>query len=235
MSAQRQGTDRHGELDNLCRAAHEACYRWPATFGGFSATLTLAGPGWRVAGTMVARPPGEVLVDLPGVDQAAWVTRQLCLLVAHRWHRPYELADGRWPKAAGSCSAHPLGTLIRLVGDPHSSSYRVLDGQFSQINREMHGQRLSVLVHQRDPAPDGRSVAVAYTASYWQAATGQLLGSDAHLDRYALVEGILLPERRRVLSAQDGGLVLRELGLRDLTLLPAVGRERLLGASAVAS
>src|SRR5882672_9505101 len=142
-------------LDDLCLSAYEACYRWPASFGGFSATISLAAPGWLVAGTLVAHAPGDVVVDLPGVDQAAWATRQLCVLVAHRWHRPYEWGDGRWPKAAGSCAAHPLGPLIRLVGDPFSASYRVLDGQFSQINREMNGQRFSVVVHQRDAAPGG--------------------------------------------------------------------------------
>jgi len=238
MSGQPQETDPHGDLDDLddiCRVAYEACYRWPATFGGFSATITLAGPGWRVAGTVVARAPGDVVVDLPGVDQAAWVTRQLSVLVAHRWYRPYEWGDGRWPKVAGSSTAHPLGTLIRLAGDPYSASYRVLDGQFSQINREMYGQRFSVLVHRRDFAPDGRSVAAVYTATYWETATGRLLGSDAHLDRYAPVDGILLPRRCRVISAQDGGLVLRELRLRDLTLLPGVVGDAGVGAAAVGS
>ena len=46
-------------LDDLCRSAYEACYRWPASFGGFSATISLAGAGWQGEGTMVAEAPGE--------------------------------------------------------------------------------------------------------------------------------------------------------------------------------
>ncbi len=46
-------------LEDLCRAAYDACYRWPASFGGFSATISLAGPGWQVEGTMVAEASGE--------------------------------------------------------------------------------------------------------------------------------------------------------------------------------
>ena len=46
-------------LEDLCRAAYDACYRRPASFGGFSARISLAGPGWQVDGTMVAEAPGE--------------------------------------------------------------------------------------------------------------------------------------------------------------------------------
>lgn len=214
------------QLDELLGKAHAAAYRYPAGFGGFAATVAMAEAGWRAAGSLTARGPSQVEVALDADEhQRAWAAKELTSLVAHRWHQPYDAGDGRRPKAADAEGDHPLGRLVRLVGDPCSSSYRVLDGQVSQVDRQMGPMRFSIVIHERAPAPDRRAVPTTFTVSYWNTASGSLTCTDAYLDAYVEVDGVLLPRRRRVVTAADGGLVTRELRLSDQRLLAGAAND----------
>ena len=208
------------QLDELLGEAHASAYRLPADFPGFAATLSMAGAGWRVLGSLRATGPDrvEVAVDAPEAEQA-WAARELTSMVAHRWHQPYDAADGRRPKATDGEVDHPLGRLVRLIDDQYSSSYRVLDGHVSVVERHMGPMRFCIVVHERAPAPDRRSVPSTFTVTYWNAATGALSRTDAYRDVYSEVEGVLLPAGRRVVTASDDGLVARHLRLSDLRVL----------------
>jgi hypothetical protein len=208
------------QLDELLGEAHASAYRLPADFPGFAATLSMAGAGWRALGSLRANGPErvEVTVDAPEAERA-WAARELTSMVAHRWHQPYEACDGRLPKATDDEVDHPLGRLVRLDGDPYSSSYRVLDGHVSVVERHMGPMRFCIVVHERAPAPERRSVPSTFTVTYWNAATGALSRTDAYRDVYTEVEGVLLPASRRVVTASDDGLVARQLRLSDLRVL----------------
>lgn len=208
------------QLDELLGEAHASAYRLPACFPGFAATLSIAGAGWRAQGSLKVTGPDrvEMAIDVPEAERA-WAAKELTSMVAHRWHQPYDVADGRRPKATDGEVDHPLGRLVRLVDDPYSSSYRVLDGHVSVVERHMGPMRFCIVVHERAPAPGRRSVPSTFTVTYWNAATGALSRTDAYRDAYAEVGGVLLPASRRVVTASDDGLVARQLHLSDLRVL----------------
>lgn len=214
------------QADELLAEAHAAAYRFPADFSGFVATVAVTGEGWVAQGSVTVGGPSAVdlALDAPE-DERVWSAKELASLVAHRWHQPYDTGDGRHQKEGGPDEAHPLGRLVRLVGGPHSSSYRVLDGHVSQVERHMGPMRFSVVVHERAPAPDRRAVPSTFTVSYWNTASGALARTDAYLDAYTEVGGVLLPRRRRVVTATDDGLTVRELRLSEHRILgPAPAR-----------
>lgn len=211
-------TSRH--LDELLGGAHASAYRLPADFPGFSATVSMAGAGFRALGSLRATGPDcvEVTISAPEAEQA-WAAKELASMIAHRWHQPYDAADGRHPKATDEEVDHPLGRLVRLLGDPYSSSYRVLDGQVTVVERNMGPMRFCIVVHERAPAPERRSVPTTFTVTYWNAATGALTRTDSYRDAYSAIDGFLLPASRRVVTASDDGLVARELRLSDVRVL----------------
>jgi hypothetical protein len=208
------------QLDELLGEAHASAYRLPADFAGFAATVSMAGAGWRAPGSLRATGPDQVelVIDAPEAERA-WAAKELTSMVAHRWHQPYDAGDRRHPKASDAEVDHPLGRLVRLVGDPYSSSYRVLDGHVSVVERQMGPMRFCIVVHERALAPDRRSVPTTFTVTYWNAATGVLTRTDAYRDAYTEAEGVLLPTSRRVVTASDEGLVARQLRLSDLRVL----------------
>ena len=208
------------QLDELLEEAHVSAYRLPADFPGFAATVSMAGAGWSAVGSLRAAGPDrvEVLIEAPEGERA-WAARELTSMVAHRWHQPYDAADGRHPKDTDAEVDHPLGRLVRLVDDPYSSSYRVLDGHVSVVERQMGPMRFCIAVHERAPAPDRRWVPTTFTVTYWNAVTGALTRTDAYRDAYREAGGVLLPVSRRVVTATDHGLVARQLRLSDVRVL----------------
>lgn len=214
------GTTTSRQLEELLGEAHASAYRFPADFAGFAAVLTMTGSGGRGTGTVTARGPSSVVVSLDAPEaEHAWAAKELNSMVAHRWHQPYDAGDGRYPKEGDADGAHPLGRLVRLVGDPYSSSYRVLDGHVSVVERHMGPMRFCIVVHERGPAPDRRTVPSTFTVTYWNAATGALTRADAYSDAYTEVDGVMLPLSRRVVTATDDGLVTRQLRLSELHVL----------------
>lgn len=208
------------QLDELLGEAHASAYRLPADFPGFEATVAMAGAGWRARGSMRATGPErvDVVIDATEADRA-WAAKELNSMVAHRWHQPYDSGDGRHPKLTDAEIDHPLGRLVRLDGDPYSSSYRVLDGHVSVVERQVGPMRFCIVVHERAPAPDRRSVPSTFTVTYWNGATGELTRTDAYRDVYTEVGEVLLPASRRVVTASDDGLVARHLRLSDLRVV----------------
>lgn len=220
MQAARQAAPTSRQLDELLEEGHASAYRLPADFPGFAATVSMAGAGWSALGSLRAMGPDqvEVLIDAPETERA-WAAKELTSMVAHRWHQPYDAGDGRHPKVTDAEVDHPLGRLVRLDGDPYSSSYRVLDGHVSVVERHMGPMRFCIVVHERAAAPDRRSVPTTFTVTYWNAASGALTRTDAYRDVYREAGGVLLPASRRVVTASDDGLVARQLRLSDVRVL----------------
>lgn len=212
-----------GDLDAMLRHAQEGTYRFPAGFAGFTARLLLVWEGGEAEGQVTALDPSKVEVHLEGPEpDREWASRELASLIAHRWPQTYESGDGRYPKESDPDDCHPLGTLIKLRGDPLSSSYRVRDGQVTQINRHVGNGRFSIVIQARRTAPrghaDGRGVPTQFAVCHWDG-TGRLVRSDLYSDAYVEMNDLLLPERRRVVSADDQGLVAREMRLEQHSLM----------------
>lgn len=211
-----------GEADEALRRAHEAAYRLPAGFGGFAATVSCSDGVVTVRGVM--RSAGEAELDLtfePGVDPdgelCAWGRREIGSMVSHRRAQSYEHGDGRYDKTFGA-GEDLGGRMVVLAGDPFSSSYRVGEGQITEVHRAMGPTRFSVIIHSRVVAPAGRGLPACFTVHHW-AAEGGLARTDVFTDAYVPVDGVMLPERRLVVTAGATGLERRELRFDGHALL----------------
>jgi hypothetical protein len=200
----------------LLRAAHEGGYRFPRGFAGFAATVRVVDGEHAASGRVKVRSPQDVSLEIDaGAATTAWLQHEIASMAGHRWPTPYEESDGRWTLTVESDDAHPLGRLVRVHDDPFQSSYRVRDGRIAQITRQMGPRRFSIIPHEHTITPDGRALPSHFTVVFWDLDQGRLVRSDAYQDQYVPVDGVYLPASRRVVSADDAGITVRELALSD--------------------
>jgi Protein of unknown function (DUF3386) len=212
-------TDVTAEADQLVRAAHEASYRFPPGFPGFRSAIRFRAAGVEASGRLDLRAGErpELEIELPE-DEERWLAHELGSLAGHRFHRAYEDADGRSTKRLDDEDGHPLGRLV-AIEDTMDSTYRIAGGRINEIARTHGGSRFTIVIQERAEAPDGRVASSAFTVCHWDSDSGRLLRADVYDDGYVELDGILLPARRRVATASDGGLTVRELELTDHQLL----------------
>ena len=199
-----------GDPDVLLRRAHDAGYRFPQGFAGFTATVrTGAGD----SGRLVVRSRTEIELTFAGEpsDDASWVRDEVASIVSHRWPSGYDEGDGRWAKRAD-------GELVTILDDPFDSAYKLRDNVISEVHRTVGSARFVIVVSERLRTADGRHLPTHFTVFHWDTGTGQLNRADHFTDSYTVVGGVYLPEQRRVVSASDEGLVTRVLELADHTV-----------------
>lgn len=204
------GNDRHAHA--AMREAHDAAYRLPEGFGGFTARVTYIEDARRVEGTLRVSGPRAIELDLP-VDEAArgWLTREIGSIAGHRWHLPYDEADGGHTLALSAADDSPLGQFVRVANDRLDSSYRVADGGISQVNRTMGTLRFSIQIQARIMTADGRALPAHFTVFYWNTEDGRLTRSDVYHDEYVAIADVYLPAARRIITADDNGISVREV------------------------
>ncbi len=201
-----------GDPDVLLRRAHETGYRFPSTFGGFTATVrTSAGDTGAVAVT--GRTTVDLTIDGEPSDDVAWARGEIASIVSHRWASGYDEGDGRWTKRSDD------GETVRMLDDPFDSAYRLRDNHISEVHRTVGESRFVISVSERVRTADGRYLPVHFTVFFWNTASGRLTRADHFTDAVALVDGVYLPSRRQVVSASDEGLSTRVLDLADHTVL----------------
>jgi hypothetical protein len=173
------------------------------------------GESW--AGTVEVRSPSEIRYGhtLEGADGR--LRREISSIAGHRWHLPYEEADGRH-RLELDAGEHPLGRLVR-VEDGMRSSYRIQGGLISQINREMGGLRFSINIQERVFTGDGRTLPVHSCVVYWDADEDRLLRTELYRDGYLPVGGVHLPLSRRIIIAEGSGITTCLILFRDHRLL----------------
>ncbi len=205
---------------DLMRVAHDRSYRYPTDFGGFEAKLTYTGPEGDATGTVKVTSARSVEVTILAEETGrGWLRRELGSMVGHRWHMPYEEADGAHELALGDDDDNPLGVTIDVIQDSYDSSYRVLEQEISQVNRAMGRIRFSIQIQSRDEAPDGRSLPSNFTVFYWDTENERLSRSDVYHDVYEPVGGVPLPISRQIISADDAGITTRRMALSEHRLL----------------
>jgi hypothetical protein len=196
-----------GDPDVLLRRAHEAGYRFPQGFAGFSASVrTGAGD----SGRLVVRGRTEIELTFAGEpsDDASWARDEVASIVSHRWPSGYEEGDGRWAKRAD-------GEMVTILDDPFDSAYKLRDNVISEVHRTVGVARFVIAVSERLRTADGRQLPTHFTVFYWDTGAGRLTRADHFTDTYTVVRDVYLPQQRRVVSATDGGIVTRVLELAD--------------------
>lgn len=138
-------------------------YRYPQGFSGFQDPLDSWLAGVRACETVEARSPKEIRLDVNADETGiAWLRQELGSIAGHRWHVPDEEADGPNTLTLEN-DDHPLGQLLHFPDDPFDSSYRVLDGQITQITRQMGKLRFSILIQESVTVEDGRTFPAHFT------------------------------------------------------------------------
>lgn len=202
---ERGETGKRGDLraHELLRGAYDAGYRFEPGFKGFRAAFLYRDDRRCETGALEVRSPGSVRPGGGLGAGAGRVRREMSSMVGHRFNLSCDEADGRYPLSLGE-EEHPLGCLVK-VDDPFESSYRVLCGRISQVNRTLENLWSSIRVQ-------------------------NLLWTGTCNDSYVVVDDACLPLARQVVRAQDTGTAVRQLLLKDHEL-PGGGRDGLAGAA----
>lgn len=195
----------------LMRTAHEAVYRWPETYPGFSADLLVGEGGTEIHGHITARVASEPEITFSETGPLAeWASGELVMMIAHRAPRSFEQADGRFGHREGE---RQFGALRIHIEDPLSSSYLVDDaGRILEVTRSPGGTTFSIRVLDALVAPDGGWLSRVFSVSFWEP-QGVLDRVQTYQDDHIDVDGALVPLRRHVVTTDRVGL-----GARTITL-----------------
>lgn len=126
---------------DLIREAHHRMYKWPSSFGGYRADVTLNDEGRILKGAVRLIPRQDTTVELAGADPALqeWVRERLWTQGMHLAYSPFEEGDGKYVLSfdpeEDSAVAHPRGRRVLLTGGRLESWYRIKHHQYTQIGR----------------------------------------------------------------------------------------------------
>jgi hypothetical protein len=203
----------------LLQRAFEKTSRWPADFTGFAAALLGNDNGVEYRGEVKVMLPRTVEVSLPEAGFQQWAQQQLAMLAGHRAYRSFDQADGKYVLTLGPEDAHPLGRLIHIHGDGMNSRYRVRDDRIRQIQRATERVKFTITIDETMTTHDGQILTTRFTVYYFAPDTGQLTQVESFADDYVEVQGVTLPQARRVTFAEHGEAKVRTLTLADHVLL----------------
>lgn len=183
-----------GSANDLLKRAREARAVWN-DFPGFASDITLKIDGTVAQGRVEVSADGNV--KLSGVDQAdaGWVKQQLGLLIRHRMPAPFSDQDVVFGDEAKD---HPLGRLVKFVGDSAHSAYRIKDDVILEVNREQGPMRFTISTLEVARSTEGKYMPADYSASYWEKESGRLKSNETYHEEWVRVGAFDLPKRHVV-------------------------------------
>lgn len=202
----------------LLQRAFENTARWQPDFRGFSADLTVNTDGRQVTGTVVVKGPREVAVQLPDEALQKWAQEQIGMIAVHRAPRKFEESDGKHRLTLGTDTDHPLGQRLDLHGDGMQSFYRIKDGRITQINRKMPQVAFTINVEESSLTQDQKHLTTRYTVYYFAPQDGKLRNVESFTDTHVRVGTSDLPATRRIISCENGAVLVRTLTFQNHTL-----------------
>ena len=178
----------------LLARAREARAVWN-DFPGFASDVTLKIDGTVAQGRVEVSADGDV--KLSGVDsaEAGWVRQQLALLMRHRMPAPFgdqEVVFG------DDAKEHPLGRLVKFVGDSAHSAYRIKDDVIHEVNRDQGTMRFTISTLGIARNVEGKYMPADYSASYWERESGRLKSNETYHEEWVRVGAFDLPKRHVV-------------------------------------
>lgn len=208
----------------LLRRAFENTARWPADFKGFTADLAVNVNGKEARGRVTVKGPREVSVTLPDGDLQKWAENQIAMIAVHRGPRSFEESDGKYVLTLGDDHDHPLGPKLFIHGDGMSSVYRIKDGRITQINRKtghasMPPLAFTINVEDSMVTQDNKFLTTRYTVYYYSPTDGKLTNVESFADSHVRVGASDLPATRRVISFENGEVMVRSLTLSNHKML----------------
>jgi Protein of unknown function (DUF3386) len=189
----------------LLQEAHARLYKWPATFAGYQAVLTVQEEERLWQGEVTVLPQRPVMVQVDGDDSLrAWVQESLTTQAMHLTDIPFEEGDGRYvlafdPQETGT-RLHPRGIRITLHGGRLASWYRIKEQRYSQIGRTApDGTQRVNTIERYEGASDGRLFATHYVVAHFPAHGANLVGLASYVNEFVEPQpALLLPLRRTI-------------------------------------
>ncbi|MBS0170753.1 MAG: DUF3386 domain-containing protein [Nitrospira sp.] len=203
----------------LLQRAFESTARWQSDFRGFSADLTVNTNGQLMSGTVVVKGPREVTVHLSDEAIQKWAQEQIGMIAVHRAPRKFEESDGKHRLTMEAGGEHPLGQRLDIHGDGMQSFYRIKDNRITQINRKMPHVAFTINVEESSTTQDQKQLTTKYTVYYFSPQDGKLRNVESFTDTHVRVGASDLPATRRIISYDNGAVVVRTLTFTNHRLL----------------
>jgi hypothetical protein len=205
----------------VLRKAFDATAQWPKDFSGFSADLAVNINGKETQGSVVVKGPRDVSVQLPDGAVQKWVQEQLGMIAVHRGPRSFEESDGKYSLTMEE-DGHPFGTKLHIHGS--NSFYRVKDNRITQINRKMAHPGMNpfaftINVEESAVTQDQKNLTTKYTVYYYSPTDGKLTNVESFTDAHVRVGSSDLPSARRIITYEDGQVVVKNLTFKNHKLL----------------
>jgi len=204
----------------LVSEAHSRMYKWPSSFAGYRAHVTLNEDGRIWAGEVTLVPRKDIAVELAGVDPSLqeWVRERLWTQGMHLASGSFEEGDGKYVLSfdpeENPAVLHPRGRRVLLTGGRLESWYRIKNHLYTQIGRltPMTERRVNT-IERYEQAPDGRQYSSHYVMTYFTLDAQSVSGMESYVNEYLDVDGMWLPLRRRVSFGENGAVKTRVIEL----------------------
>lgn len=206
---------------DLLRRAFERTARWPKDFTGFTADLTVNVNGKETSGPVIVKGPREVSVQLDNGEIQKWAQEQLGMIAVHRGPRSFEESDGKYSLTMEE-DGHPFGTKLNIHGS--NSFYRIKDNRITQINRKMAHPGMNpfaftINVEESATTQDQKNLTTKYTVYYYSPTDGKLTNVESFTDTHLRVGSSDLPATRRIITYEDGQVIVKNLTFTNHKLL----------------
>jgi uncharacterized protein DUF3386 len=206
---------------DLLQRAFERTARWQKDFKGFTADLTVNVNGKEISGPIVVKSPREVSVQLGDGETQKWAQEQLSMIAVHRGPRSFEESDGKYALTMEE-DGHPFGTKLNIHGS--NSFYRIKDNRITQINRKMAHPGMNpfaftINVEESAITQDQKNLTTKYTVYYYSPTDGKLTNVESFTDTHVRVGSSDLPATRRIITYENGQVVVKNLTFKNHKLL----------------
>jgi len=205
----------------MLRQAFEKTARWQQDFKGFTADLIVNVNGKETGGPVMVKGPREVSVQLGDADVQKWAQEQLGMIAVHRAPRSFEESDGKYSLTMEE-DGHPFGTKLIIHGS--NSFYRLKDNRITQINRTMAHPGMTpfaftINVEESAVTQDQKNLTTKYCVYYYSPTDGKLNNVESLTDTHVRVGSSDLPATRRIISYENGAVVVKNLTFTNHKLL----------------
>ena len=201
------------------RKAFENTARWQPDFKGFTANLRINIDGKETQGTVTVKGPKEVTVEIADTDIKEWAQNQIGMIAVHRGPRNFTESDGKYSLTLDQDSEHPLGPRLYIHGDGMQSHYRIKGDRITQINRKTPHMAFTINVEDSTKTAEGKFLTTKYTVYYFSPKDGSLTNVDSFTDTHTRVGSSDLPATRRIISFENGSVVVKTMTFEHHTML----------------
>ena len=203
----------------ILQAAFAKTARWQPDFKGFQADLRINVNGKDTKGIVTVNGPRDVTVAIDDTELQTWAQNQIAMIAVHRGPRNFQDSDGKYTLTLGGEEHHPLGQRIIIHGDGMGSWYRVKGNRITQINRNMPQAAFTINVEDSAVTQDQHHLTTRYTVYYFSPNDRSLKNVDSFSDTHIRVGNSDLPATRRIISYENGEIVVRTLTFENHKML----------------